>query len=361
MNPEKHVYFEELLKYAILLFKEQDWHTAGFYAAAAFESCIAPRGGYDDSYSKRVERTLGLSLVKQAMLRDCIDFRNKAIHENLYGDNRTQYIDNLIKTLCATYEIDRDKVLNDFDYEDIKALQRKFVGGKDADVLHGFKGLFNGFTNDDFRNLYEMRNKIYYLMAELTDFCQGLTPQLYFDSISKTISSYVWLAAVQNLDCERPKISYPSLSILATNVDIRVYLDFGGRCKNERKKYYKLLLSKKGLETLKNLDNEFSIFDIYWYFNIENKVSLQHFYERRFFTHDGHIEDEIDEIIQKFEDDIDSKKTIPDNKMLLGKIYSKESVIERGRDFIDDVKTTYIKLLPILNSIQGSKSKRNKL
>jgi hypothetical protein len=347
-------YVEELLKYAILLYEDKDWHTAGFYAAAAFEACItAPKSGHDDCYSKRIDRTEGLNSSEKNVLTNCIGLRNKAIHEHLYIEHRDSYVNKLITNLCEILSFNRVAIQQSSDYEDIKSLQTKLVGNSSCEVFRGFKGLYSGFQDEDFRNLYEMRNKMYYLLAELHDFCKRLKPALQFDQISKTISAYVWLAAVRKLDCERPKIQYPSLSILATNVDVRVYLDFGGRCKKERKKYYKLLLSKEAIDIFKDLDGEFYLFDIYWYFNIENKVSLQTFYQNRFFVHKGHIEDEIKNLVDDFEKEIDSRKTIPDNKMLLGKIYSKEYVISRGYNFVDDIKDTYVKLLPIFNAIQA--------
>lgn len=340
----------DLLCYAVLLCGRNEMQTAGYYASAAFELLLPnlPEATKEKCYEKRITAYCLANQCSQEIyntLMECRWVRNQLIH---YND--TRQVSGFIDDICTVRSLNRHQLSVELDGEDLRRLRKKFSSSVPSSNCSALGKLFVGFSEQDFRNLHEMRNTLNYLKEKLTSHCNGLKPALFFDEISETTSAYVWLAAVKSLDGERPKIDQPSLSILATNHDVRVYLDFGGRCKKERKRYYHLLLNKKLDPLLKSLGSDFRIFDTYWYFNLENIRTLQEFYELR---EHGTLtnEEDLKRQVAEFEFLLDEKRTVPENKLLIGRIFPKEEVIPAGSGFAKEVCLTISKLHPIFEKL----------
>lgn len=339
----------DLLKYAILLCSRSELQTAGYYASAALELLLpkVPGEPRENFYEFRINahfpETHSLPEIRN-ILHKSRDIRNQVIH-----NNDLRRVHGLIDDLCTVRGLNKHQLSVELDGEDFRRLRQKFRYSTPTSSPSALGQLFAGFCDQDFRNLYEMRNTLSYLKERLSPYCSKLKPALFFDEISEAISAYVWLAAVKSLDDDRPKIDQPSLSVLATNHDMRVYLDFGGRCKNQRKRYYHLLLNKKLDLFLKALGPEFRVFDTYWYFNLENILTIQQFAERR--EHGELIEEDLQRRVTDFESLIDEKRTIPENKLLVGRIFSKTEVVQAGIGFADEVCAAFSKLHPILEKL----------
>ncbi len=345
---------EELIMYVILLYEHNDIVTAGFYASSIIDICVDEKIDKDDTYKNRIDRSDQFDYQQKKLLKSCVTLRNTVIHRHICNDSIVDLINDLANKLCNIFKIDRNAIISSNDYEDLKRLRNKYTAaGSSTKINTGNKiMLFSGFVENDFRNLVDLRKKMHLLACSLSGFCSNLKPVLNFDSISNSVTAFVWLAAVKNnIKYERPKIEYPSLSILATNRDFRVYLDFGGRCIKERKKYYKYILSDDGMNYLNSLDGDFTIFDIYWYHNVENRMSIQTFYEKRYFANKLILRDELKQNLESFESGIDRAITVHDNKILIGKIYDSKYVVERGKKIVDDIKVTFTKLMPIYAEI----------
>jgi len=336
---------DDLLKYAILLCNNNELQTAGYYAAAVFE-LLLPKVKVDGNkvYEPRIDaycRTNNCSRELYNLLLKCRDVRNQIVHQN-----SLRSVQGLIDDLCIVRGVNKHQLANDLDHEDYRRFRKKFSTSGSQIHPTTLVQLFSGFNQQDFRSLNEMRNTLSYLREKLAPWCERLNPPIYFDEISEATSAYVWLAAVRTLESERPKIDQPSISVLATNYDIRVYLDFGGRCKNERKRYYHLLLNKVLDPLLKTLGPDFRIFDTYWYFNLENIMTIQQFAERR--EHGDIADENILARVAEFEEQLDGKRTISENKLLIGRIFSKDEIINAGIGFAHQVESVIGKLHPII-------------
>lgn len=340
--------FDDLLKYAILLCNNNELQTAGYYAAAAFELLLPQvKGDGMKVYEPRIDaycRANNCNRELYNLLMDCRNVRNQIVHHN-----NLRGVQGLIDNLCIVRGGNKQQLASDLDHEDYRRFRKKFCSSGNQVHPTTLVQLFSGFSQQDFRNLNEMRNTLSYLREKLAPWCERQKPSLHFDEISEATSAYVWLAAVRTMASERPKIDQPSISILATNHDIRVYLDFGGRCKDERKRYYHLLLNKKLDPLLKSLDRNFRIFDTYWYFNIENIMTIQQFVERR--EHWEFADENILARLAEFEAQLDGKRTISENKLLIGRIFSQDEVVAAGVGFAHQVESVIAKLHPIISKL----------
>jgi hypothetical protein len=281
-------------------------------------------------------------------LKKCIGLRNTIIH-----DLKFDRVSELLNILQNSTGIDFSKKENRIDNEEYRFLRKKVSGFA---PIEPFPRTFDGFKETDFRNLCTLQERIIFLRGAIADFCLNeLNVPLYFDDVSEVVnnSAWVWLAAVTTLEKGRPKIELPSISILATNNDVRVYLEFGGRCKFEREKYYELLLTKGLDDELSNLKDGYSFFDIYWYFNIENIHSIQSFIERRDLGKIAYNKDLVRENVDLYKKEIRKNLTLQNNKYLVGKVFSRTQVVEMGVAFVDEVKDVFSRLQPLLIKIQS--------
>lgn len=340
---------DDLLRYAVLLSNRSELQTAGYYASAAFELLLPklpgePRENY---YNYRIDAHFSakncLPEVRNILIK-CREIRNQIIH-----CNETRRVIGFIDDLCTVRGLNKHQLSADLDEEDFRRLRKKLCYPDPSSSRSVLGQLFVGISDQDFRNLHKMWNTLSHLRDKLISYCNNLNPPIFFDEISEANSAYVWLAAVKSLKGDRPKIDQPSLSILATNHDVRVYIDFGGRCKNERKRYYHLLLNKKLDPFLKELGSDFRFFDTYWYFNLENVRTIQQFAERR--EHGNILEEDLQQTVIEFESFIDERRTIPENKLLVGRIFQKSDVIQAGEGFANEVCATLSKLHPIFEKL----------
>jgi len=333
----------DLVTYAAILAENRELRTAGFFASAGFEAILpkVTKNEEKDFYDKRISDYCYFykreSWVEDT-LKDAKTIRNKIIHNLDYSE-----VNEMIRFMCRVLDLDEKKILAETDPEDFRRLRKKITSETEQPYFAGFGNLFKGFAESDFRNLHDLRYSLRLLQAKLSLFCQKISPQLVFDEISEANSAYVWLAAVDQLEGHRSKIDKPSISVLLTNQDMRIYLDFGGRCKEQRKRYYKNLLNKKYDQILRNLDENYRIFDVYWYFNLENILTIQDFVEKRDMGRLVEQKALIDEV-EDFIGFVEENRTIPENKLLLGKIFTKDQVVALGEEVVSVVQHTYADL-----------------
>lgn len=128
----------------------------------------------------------------------------------------------------------------------------------------------------DFKNLYLIRNKLLQFGQYAKEHLLDNFKNLDVDIISKvdTTSAYVWFAI--NLHKGTPegrdRISGASASILATPLDLRIYMDFGGEAVEDRKDYYTFLESHEYRDFVNSYKSEeLYLFDIDWYCFITNR------------------------------------------------------------------------------------------
>ena len=149
--------------------------------------------------------------------------------------------------------------------------------------------------SEDFENLFILRRKLLTLRNYLyyTDWLKKLEPsgkqELYTDILTTidTTSGYIWLPLTRmrnNDDGTRSGILSCSVSILATPLDFRVYMDFGGMAYDERNAYYDFLDESDEYnhlsETFKNKIN-LTVFDVDWYSHKFNEQPFSYWIQNK--------------------------------------------------------------------------------
>jgi hypothetical protein len=330
-----------MLRYGLVWQKRHQRRIAGYFACAALEQMLPEQvpghaqGKERPSYSQRIEefcKINGASRDVCEALRGLSEQRGNFLHrENIPSGGR------LLTGLCEMFDLRPKDELDQMDYEDQRYLDKKIARprGDEAEIF------FCGFSERDFQNLFQMRSTMGALVRSLErEFPQQGVP-LKFDQLSEVnpTSAYVWAAAVRRLAGDRPKLEKPSLSLLATNSELRVYLEFGGRSHQGRKSYYEALGSGKLDDALRGLDDGYRVFDIEWYFNVvpESVRTPKQFGQ--------YLKDNPTEVATTSARLRESQKTLTWNRFLVGKTLQKRDLIrdeERVLPVILDVfKTLY--------------------
>lgn len=144
---------------------------------------------------------------------------------------------------------------------------------------------FTGIKKNDFNNLFELRKKMRYLQRiienEMLDV--GLEPTIL--SPIDTTSAYIWMPFVDkeftnNINefrTKRNNLIIGSISILATPIDFRIYIDFGGGDYEYRLAFQNFLQSnqfKTYITRFENQEPNLKIFDVKWYSFITQENNL---------------------------------------------------------------------------------------
>lgn len=136
----------------------------------------------------------------------------------------------------------------------------------------------------DFDNLFVLRRKLVPLKNYISKWLKTQAEFLKTDILTKidTTSAYIWMPLVpiiprvRSTKTKEKRIGVYdcSVSILATPHDLRIYMDFGGYDREQRKMYFDFLSDSPEYEKLLvNLKNKmcFEVFDIDWYSYISNR------------------------------------------------------------------------------------------
>lgn len=193
--------------------------------------------------------------------------------------------------------------------------------------------IFSGYEAiipSDFEDMFTLRDKMAQLKSEIEKwFCSEKLP--YITDILTTIdttSAYIWMPLVSDEyrnRGDRNGIFNCSVSILATPLDFRIYMDFGGYAKAERAQYYQFLQSDEYKTFMSTFDGvgEMQVFDIDWFSFIHEKKSLNEW------------EKEALSSIKMANDKLKTaSEPITWNRMLHGYVFEKKSISTLEIDFI---------------------------
>lgn len=143
-------------------------------------------------------------------------------------------------------------------------------------------------TLEDFDNLFDMRRKLVLLKNYLSDWLSKEAVFLQTDVLTTidTTSAYIWMPLVSKelVDQGRRGVYDCSVSILATPLDLRVYMDFGGYTRDQRKTFFDFLDGSPEYEAaIKELleKPDIEVFDIDWYSAIFNRYKLSDWLDQR--------------------------------------------------------------------------------
>lgn len=176
-----------------------------------------------------------------------------------------------------------------------------------------------------FRNLYCLRDEIAKLKKCLPDWLKINAAHLYTNTLTTidTTSAYIWMPLTRYPTNEQIGIYNCCVSILATPMDLRIYMDFGGMDYKDRVDYYDFL----GKDAYRDLalsffsDKNFYVFDTEWYSFIIKKRSMCSWLTD---IREKDIEAAMDEVAKH-----DGRK-ITWNRMLHGFIFDRDYLAEHG-------------------------------
>jgi hypothetical protein len=361
----------DMIRYSIMLDGIDNTMMAGFFSALAFEMLLRQGCGLEATDDEKNSCELVNLLCSRGtgykpfghVLHQIRMKRNDFIH----GKRKdAEVVREIIDGLCLVQNLNPAHIRASLDHEDFERLSKQFRAPDQnkATVGHELPTRIK-FEAKHFRDLYRMRARMQELVASLEGFCRELHPDLAFDDVSRVDpkTAYVWAAATFHEGTHRPKVDKPSLSILATNRDIRVYLDFGGRCFRGRRVYLTELLGGGFNEELARLDPDaYTLFDIYWYFNLEPRFTLGRFLA----LSPAELEQEKGEA-KRFLEQVDKKlrvdgstpveqlrtrlfNTVSENRLLVGRVFPQASAIE-FKDFREVVARTMADLFPVFAKV----------
>jgi len=155
-----------------------------------------------------------------------------------------------------------------------------------AGVVQSFKSI----DENDFYNLFELRKKLRYIQRHLENemWNIGLVPTIL--SPVDSTSAYVWMPfvdeqftdTINKFETKRNNLILGSTSILATPMDLRIYIDFGGGDYEYRLAFQDFIETKEFIHCIQKLNtqiHQIKIFDTKWYsfltseHNIANIIS----------------------------------------------------------------------------------------
>jgi len=338
-------------EYCHLQYNEENYLLAAVLASALFEYFMHSRTNnkYINSKHPLSDAIRYFANIQEQYsnkelnyLREC---RNGLVHNSLSKNKYRESIKKILNFLEKELFNTTLGQVNSFEKQHILEVL------KSEGMLASEKNLkvkdFQLLDDDDFFNLYSMRDKFLSLKKELLKNKELINLDLQNISVSHVdgTSGYVWLSLHSN-DSTEYKVEQISLSILATPDSLRIYIDFGGKAFEARKKYLTLFKNAKFMqEILTYKENpDFYVFDIEWYHSIINKTKASKF----------KLIDiqNIDSIIDRLQQDIKTKDTITWNKYLIGYIIPRQEI---SKDIINN------KILDIASIIDTIKQKINKL
>lgn len=205
------------------------------------------------------------------------------IYISITGDivNRNCFKKNVNKTLLQDYKIKEinERMLSKVDFE--------------FKTDSGTYQNFTGFISQDFDNLFKLRDKMVVLQRYISNNLEeiGLEPTIL--SPIDTTSAYIWMPFVDKefikssndiIETKRHNLVMGSTSILATPLDFRIYIDFGGGDIDFRSTYQKFIQTKSFKEYIKNhfatIEPSLKIFETRWYSAIVDEKNLLDFIDQ---------------------------------------------------------------------------------
>lgn len=201
------------------------------------------------------------------------DFINYIWRELAPGSFRTYQIKweevncdgRIIETLLKH---DADYMIRGIDEVDIRTIDNNAAPAK--------KGW--SIERSDLGNLFKLRDKLLEVKNYLPTWLATNANHLHTNTLTTidTTSAYIWMPLTRvNLDTQQGIIAC-TVSILATPLDVRVYMDFGGLAVNDRKQYYDFLCTDKYIDlALSYMQKpQFYVFDTEWYCFITKQRSM---------------------------------------------------------------------------------------
>jgi len=362
---------KEFAFYAASLYRIGNYTDATLVSAVMFEKAIftlLKNKGIDKDYVEQNKESWQgeLQFAIDLMCQEYTEYNSDQLHRIrkhtrnniIHGTIALEKIDpNIIKTMITLtwkmldkvryqkYDKTPEKI--DFLVADYHVVGMREFFNKQLSDEKAKGESFVQFDLTDFEELYLMRNKMYSLASKIEKEILQTTykGKIKIDLISRvdTTSAYVWMPMHAYSEAGE-KLSSSSASILATPLDMRIYLDIGGASHQVRKDYYAYLLSdnfKKliGTNTVKDLE----YFDIDWYCFITESSYLESYSDVR-------IQEKI--VAAQAKLDEYEGKIITWNKLLVG------FILDRGNIAFEDIAEKLEFILKLYSDFQTFQNKQ---
>ncbi len=223
---------------------------------------------------KLEEELLATSLQIRAYLEKKVSFIPS------YRGRKIKVYIRLIQGLIEEYtRINFDELIAEMTLVDLERLQMVFG---DNLMKEEETGEFEGFVISEFENLFELRDTLAGLAGLLQEKMSGETRPLTGPQLSRTdyTSAYITLKFTGNpLQRDGEEAGF---AVLLTNYYLSAGLYLGAAAPATRERYWDRLLAGRlegTLSALAGLGGELS--DIFWYYNLENRLPLADYPSRR--------------------------------------------------------------------------------
>ncbi len=197
-----------------------------------------------------------------------------SFHKNLNYDSSIIHDESINNTLIQDYKI--------------KEITERMIARMEKEKITAQSNLvktFQGINKNDFDNLFELRKKLRYLQRVIENDISDIGLKSTILSPIDTTSAYIWMPFVDkeftdnvnSFQTKRNNLLIGSTSILATPVDFRIYIDFGGGDYEYRLAFQDFLQSEQFMtyiQRFKNHETPLKIFDIKWYSFIVKENNL---------------------------------------------------------------------------------------
>jgi len=325
-------------------------------AATLFESLINSHlKGWDEeniNNTKLEDKINEIQIPQKQRLHDFRKLRNKIVHgriDEILSEQRDTIEDFIVflwsqlapdsfekadskhqmgQSIFATlYEHSADYMVRGLSEVEFLDRDEKAAKYKDKDSQN------DRIEPGDFENLFTLREKLVFLKYYISKWLDENKISLKTDilTIIDTTSGYIWMPLVPKnpVADKRASVRECSVSLLATPFDFRIYMDFGGYLRKERKQYYNFLSDSDEYREIANILKEkpdLKVFDIDWYFSKSNERSFSEWLSSK------------DKDLDNAKEKIDSAKKpesspITWNRCLHGYVFSKQDLADGHIDF----------------------------
>ena len=284
---KEHPTIEDYLLGALLLLEHSQFQPAGYYARRALSRLLSgeanktPDSLSDDFLALAEDNGRAKPLVDKLSVLDN-ELKDYLRPETGYLPGFIQKkVRVYVEKTCQLHQLIRgekiEKKSADWSEADFDRLEEAL-----GDIIRRIRQaqLSVPIREEDFRDLFVLREKVQLWVPNLVSSLQREGYSLHLDSISRInpTSGYIWVAFIP--DPERSKVEQASYSLTFTPLHLRAGLELGGRTHAVRKVYYRKLLQGKLDDDLAEfVPWEGNFLDIFWYFNTRERISIRDYLE----------------------------------------------------------------------------------
>lgn len=349
----------DLMLAAIVLTRENRVQHAGHYAFVAIGRLLIKNLPDETgpttalNFRRRLERLCREKEFPEE-LKDEVYSHWKQI--KYYIDHKVSYvpsyrgrkIKNYVKLVQQIFEehsgVDFEEIISGLTIADLERLHVIFGDNLLAEPEEETQ--FSGFIENDFENLFALRDALAQMGVELAKKMKGEKSRLPGPNLSRTDFTSAYLTLSFNGNPLRAAGEEANFRILLTNQYLMAGLYLGERSKATRQRYYECFRAGKMKQQL----GEFSgrggeLLDVFWYYNLENRLLLKKLLHRP-----GDYQALVKEKIERAKENL-NRTPCTWNILLPAKIWEKKEACELGPALLEEIWELYPPTYRIIESL----------